>query len=247
MGQLSVASSPNPTPNTKKVVVIAAVLVGHVGALWALAHMKPIELRPIEPPKPVQVRFVKIVEPKPELPKPKQPEKPKEPPKPQKVKIVEKPRPQPPKAPPKVQQVKQPVQNKPVVDQPPAETKVLSSTTVSETKVTTPQKTSEPAKETKPPVDTSPRQISEGEISWKSRPKPSIQKSDLDRANSSTVVVRISADTRGKITNVTLIKSSGVSRIDNEVLRAVRRASFNPYIVSGVGVPVYADLPIHIQ
>jgi protein TonB len=247
MGQLSIASSANPAAAQKqKAAVVVAVLLGHISTLWLLAHMKPIELRPIQPPKPVQVRFVKIVEPKPDLPKPKEPEKPKEPPKPQKVKIVDKPRALPPKIQPKVQQVKV-SETKPVTKEPEVDSKVISTVVTTETVV---QKTAEvtPVKaETSRPSDSSPREVSYGEISWRNRPRPNIQKTDLNRASSSTVVVRINADVQGKITTVRLVKSSGNMKIDNEVLRAVRSARFNPYIVDGVGVPVYADLPILIH
>ena len=82
----------------KKVVsILAAVLVGHVGLLWAVSQMKAPELKPVDK-EPLKVRFVKLQEaPKPLPPKPKPPEPKQEPPKPKEVKIVEKPLPPPPK------------------------------------------------------------------------------------------------------------------------------------------------------
>ncbi|KAF7276208.1 hypothetical protein GWI33_010816, partial [Rhynchophorus ferrugineus] len=137
MGQLSVVTSPNPGNRKQKIIAATvAVLVAHAGVLWALANMSPVQLRPIEPPKPVKVKFVKIVEPpkleqpKPEPPKPKP--KPKEPPKPKQVKIVEKPLP-PPKKVEKVQQVKTPTPE-PRVELPKVESTVVTTSTVGKIK-----------------------------------------------------------------------------------------------------------------
>jgi protein TonB len=58
----------------KIITALVAVVIGHAGVLWAVSHMKPIELKPIEK-KPLKVKFVKIKEP------PKPPPKPKEEPK----------------------------------------------------------------------------------------------------------------------------------------------------------------------
>ena len=60
----------------KIITALVAVVIGHVGVLWAVSHMKPIKLKPIEK-EPLKVKFVKIKEPpKPELPKPKEKPKP---------------------------------------------------------------------------------------------------------------------------------------------------------------------------
>lgn len=247
MGQLSLASPHTLVANKRTLAVVLAVLIGHASTLWLLAHMQPFELRQIPPKKPVQVHFVKIEQPKPDIPKPKQPEKPKDKPKPQQVKIVEKPRAPPPKTPPKVQQVVK-SEAKPVTKAPEIESKVISTVVTTEVKVQKPAAASAPPQNTtNRNTDSSPRQVSEGEISWKRKPAPAINKSDLNRATDLTVVVRINANPAGKITKVAVVKSSGSARVDGIVLRAVRAASFYPYIVDGQGVPVYADLPIHIQ
>ena len=66
-----------PHSMKKKIITaLVAVVIGHAGVLWAVSHMKPIELKPIEK-KPLKVKFVKITEPpKPEPPKPKEKPKP---------------------------------------------------------------------------------------------------------------------------------------------------------------------------
>jgi protein TonB len=45
----------------KIITALVAVVIGHAGVLWAVSHMKPIELKPIEK-KPLKVKFVKIKE-----------------------------------------------------------------------------------------------------------------------------------------------------------------------------------------
>lgn len=252
MGQSSVGSSPNPNqtqPKHKQKVIIAvvAVLVAHVGALWALANMPPMQLRPIEPTPPVKVKFVKIVEkplpepPKPEPPKPK-PEPPKEKPKPKKVQIAEKPK-EPPKKKEKVQQVKEKAPDK-KVEMPPAETKVTTSTSVRETVKEQPK---EEVKEQPKEVDTSPRNLGDAaSVAWKSKPKPRPKAKDLEDVTNPMVVVRIDVDETGRI-KARIKQSSGSPKVDKEVIRAVQAARFHPYKENGVAMPFYAEQPFQLQ
>ena len=249
MGQSSVGSSPNPNqtqPKHKQKVIIAvvAVLVAHVGALWALANMPPMQLRPIEPTPPVKVKFVKIVEkpePKPEPPKPK-PEPPKEKPKPKKVQIAEKPK-EPPKKKEKVQQVKEKAPDK-KVEMPSAETKVTTSTSVRETVKEQPK---EEVKEQPKKVDTSPRNLGDAaSVAWKSKPKPRLKAKDLEDVTNPMVVVRIDVDETGRI-KARIKQSSGSPKVDKEVIRAVQAARFHPYKENGVAMPFYAEQPFQLQ
>lgn len=104
------SSMPPSNPMKKKIVAaLAVVMVGHIGVLWGVSHLKTADLKPIEK-EPLQVRFVKIQQPpEPLPPKPKVEPKKAEPAKPKEVKevkVVEKPLPPPPKKVEKVQQVK---------------------------------------------------------------------------------------------------------------------------------------------
>ncbi len=232
MGQSSVGSSPNPNQTH-----VVAVLVAHVGALWALANMSPMQLRPIEPTPPVKVKFVKIVEkplpepPKPEPPKPK-PEPPKEKPKPKKVQIAEKPK-EPPKKKEKVQQVKEKAPEK--VEMPPAETKVTTSTSVKETVKEQPKK--EEVKEEPKKVDTSPRNLGDAaSVKWKR--EPHISKAAVSRYLKKEdgiveVTAKISGDSKGKVTNVVLTKSSGIPAFDEYIIKQIKKGSFHPYMEEG--------------
>ncbi|EXB24618.1 tonB family C-terminal domain protein [Acinetobacter baumannii 1437282] len=247
----SPATFNTPHPMKKKIITaLVAVVIGHVGVLWAVSHMKTIELKPVEK-EPLKVKFVKIKEPpKPEPPKPK--EKPKPEPKKEvkEVKVVEKPMAPPPKKIEKVQQVKE--APKPVLQktEPKVEPKV--ETTVVTTKVTEkvvekPQPVQEVVKP-QPAADPSPKRVSIGGagVQWSRSPKLSVTAKDLDNQTRS-VMVMIEADEKGKITNARITRSSGLPNLDEKVLRAVKNAKFKPYMENGVAYPIRAEQPFDLS
>lgn len=63
---MSPSSTPmmqSPHPMKKKVLsALVAVVIGHIGVLWAVSQMESPELKPIDK-EPLKVRFVKIQEP----------------------------------------------------------------------------------------------------------------------------------------------------------------------------------------
>ena len=248
----STVISPMQTPNPMKKKVLAAliaVVVGHMGVLWAVNHMKAPELKPIEK-EPLKVRFVKIQEPpKPLPPKPKEEPK-KEPTKPKEVKIVEKPQPTPPKKVEKVQQVKNAEVVNPVVK--PAETQVKPTvtTTITEKKVEKPVVQPEQAKPVTQaaPADTSPKSVSIGGsgVQWSRSPKPVYSNQDLQGENR-RVVVLIEANEKGSIVNARITRSSGVPALDEKNLRAVKGAKFKPYKENGVAYPIRAEQPFDLE
>lgn len=247
----SPATFNTPHPMKKKIITaLVAVVIGHVGVLWAVSHMKTMELKPVEK-EPLKVKFVKIKEPpKPEPPKPK--EKPKPEPKKEvkEVKVVEKPMAPPPKKIEKVQQVKE--APKPVLQktEPKVEPKV--ETTVVTTKVT--EKVVEkpqPVQEVVKPqaaADPSPKRVSIGGagVQWSRSPKLSVTAKDLDNQTRS-VMVMIEADEKGKITNARITRSSGLPNLDEKVLRAVKNAKFKPYMENGVAYPIRAEQPFDLS
>jgi len=247
----SPATFNTPHPMKKKIITaLVAVVIGHVGVLWAVSHMKTMELKPVEK-EPLKVKFVKIKEPpKPEPPKPK--EKPKPEPKKEvkEVKVVEKPMAPPPKKIEKVQQVKE--APKPVLQktEPKVEPKV--ETTVVTTKMTEkvvekPQPVQEVAKP-QPAADPAPKRVAIGGsgVQWSRSPKLSVTAKDLDNQTRS-VMVMIEADEKGKITNVRITRSSGLPNLDEKVLRAVRSAKFKPYMENGVAYPIRAEQPFDLS
>ncbi len=241
-----------PHSMKKKIITaLVAVVIGHVGALWAVSHMKPIKLKPIEK-EPLKVKFVKIQEPpKPELPKPK--EKPKPEPKKEvkEVKIVEKQLPPPPKKIEKVQQVKTEVPKQVVQKAEPkveskVETKVIS-TTVTE-KVSDKQQPVPEAPKAQPVADPSPKRVSIGGsgIQWSRSPKVSFTPKDLEN-QTRLISVYIEADAKGKITNVRITRSSGLPNIDEKTLRAIRSSKFKPYMENGIAYPIKTEQPFEFN
>ncbi|MCY6412775.1 TonB family protein [Acinetobacter sp. VNH17] len=237
-----------PHPMKKKIIAaLVAVVIGHVGVLWAVSHMKTIELRPVEK-QPLKVKFVKIKEPpKPEPPKPKEKPKPPEPKKEVKeVKVVEKALPPPPK---KIQQVKKAETPKPVVEtvEPKVES-VVVNTTVTEKVIEKPQPVVEAPKLAAPPADPSPKRVSIGGsgVQWSRSPKLSVSAKDLENQPRSAMVL-IEADEKGKITNARITRSSGLPSLDEKILRAVRSAKFKPYMENGVAYPIRAEQPFDLS
>ena len=248
MSQTSTISSPIP----KATVVALLVIAGHVGAFLALEQMKPIDIKPIKK-DPIQVHFVKIVEP----PKPKiEPPKPKVEPKKEikEVKITKQ-TPPPPKKEEKIQpvkkspapkQVKQVEKPQPKPDPQPivqkTEPKIVEQVRpVQEKPVQQPAPAPAPAPA---PVDHTPKTVSIGGagIQWSRSPSLSYDASDL-QGSPRSVTVLIEANEKGKVTNVQIVKSSGISALDEKVLRAVRGAKFKPYKENGVAYPIRAQQP----
>ena len=250
MSQSSALNMQTPNPMKKKVITaLLAVVVGHMGVLWAVGQMKAPELKPIEK-EPLKVRFVKIQEPpKPLPPKPKEEPK-KEPTKPKEVKIVEKPQPTPPKKVEKVQQVKKAEVVKPVVKPTETPVKPTVTTTITEKKVEKPVVQPEQAKPVTQaePADTSPRSVSIGGsgVQWSRSPKPVYSNQDLQGENR-RVVVLIEANEKGSIVNARITRSSGVPALDEKILRAVKGAKFKPYKENGVAYPIRAEQPFDLE
>ena len=250
MSSTVISSMQTPNPMKKKVLAaLIAVVVGHMGVLWAMNHMKAPELKPIEK-EPLKVRFVKIQEPpKPLPPKPKEEPK-KEPTKPKEVKIVEKPQPTPPKKVEKVQQVKKAEVVKPAVKPTETPVKPTVTTTITEKKVEKPVVQPEQAKPVTQaePADTSPRSVSIGGsgVQWSRSPKPVYSNQDLQGENR-RVVVLIEANEKGSIVNARITRSSGVPALDEKILRAVKGAKFKPYKENGVAYPIRAEQPFDLE
>ncbi|RLL49231.1 TonB-dependent receptor [Acinetobacter cumulans] len=244
---------PDPNSMKKKVLTaLVAVVIGHVGVLWAVGQMKAPDLKPIEK-EPLKVRFVKLQEaPKPLPPKPK-PEPKKEPPKPKEVKIVDKPLPPPPKKIEKVEQVKKAETPKPVVK--PVETPKPSSvvsTVVSETKkpVPTPAPApvapSAPVAPPAPPAPPAPKSVSlGGGVSWLRAPKVSFEGGELK--DSCSLVVAISANEQGKVISADAKNSSCSPAVNRKVTAAVKRAQLTKYVENGVAYPTRVEQPFDFQ
>ena len=234
----------------KIITALVAVVIGHAGVLWAVSHMKPIELKPIEK-KPLKVKFVKITEPpKPEPPKPKEKPKPPEPKKEVKqVKVVEKALPTPKKIE-KIQQVKKAEAPKPVVEKvEPKVESVVVNTTVTEKVIEKPQPVVQPeAPKAQPAADSSPKRVSIGGtgIQWSRSPRVSFTPKDLEN-QTRLITIYIEADEKGKVTNARITRSSGLPSLDEKALRAVRSSKFKPYMENGIAYPIKTEQPFEFN
>lgn len=274
MSQSSTSNMQAPNPMKKKVIAaVIAVLVGHMGALWALSHLKTPELKPIEK-KPIQVKFVKIKEEQ-VIPPPPPPVKPKVEPKP----VVEKKAPPPPVEKPKLITQKKPVvekkaiqQEEPKIDQEKIkrEQEQRQQEQQRQEQQRLEQQRQEQQRQEQQRQDQlrqqqeqqrqeqlrqqqeqqrrqqeaqQPRKLSAGEISWKKAPAFDFD-DDLLKNQSRSLLVRIEINPAGKITNVTVLKSSGLPSLDREVRSAVRFARMNP---SSDGRAMIADLPVSLK
>lgn len=256
MSQSSALKMQTPNPMKKKMITaLLAVVVGHMGVLWAVGHMKTPELKPIEK-EPLKVRFVKIQGPaKPLPPKPKAEPK-KEPPKPKEVKqveIVKKQLPPPPKKVEKVQQVKKAETPRPVIKPVEAPPKPTVTTTISETKVVKPAPVTPPPAPVTPPAPVAPPALPSPKnvviggsgVQWSRSPKPSYSNSDL-QGQTRTAMVYIEANEKGVITSARIVRSTGVPALDEKILRSVRSSKFKPYKENGVAYPIKANLPLEL-
>ena len=265
MSQVTAFSPKHPSNKNKILAAFGAVIIGHVGVLFVLSNIQTSQLKPITPPKPIQVRLVEPPKPKVEPPKPIQPPKPKE------VKIQETPPPPPPKKVEKIEQVKKEVV-KPKAVEPPKPAKVETPVPVvtpvvavetpkpvvtpTPKPITTPAPTPAPVVESvpvadpapvKPAVDMTPRNLGDGAgVSWKRKPKPKINAVDLEKVTNDVIVLRIDVDASGKI-KARVVQSSGSDKVDREMVRAVQAAQFQPYKDNGVAVPFFAEQPFRVQ
>ncbi|WP_296277453.1 energy transducer TonB [uncultured Acinetobacter sp.] len=247
MSHSSTAPLHTPPPMKKKVIAaILAVIVGHVGVLWAVSQMKAPELPQIKK-EPLKVKFVKIKEP----PPPKELPKPKEPPKPKQVKIVEKELPPPPKKVEKIVEVKKTETKKVVEKTVKAEPAPVVSTTVTTTVTakTTPKVEPEPAPKAEKvaePIQSSPKSVSIGGsgVQWSRSPKLSFKSSEL--TSSCRVVISIKANEKGSVTSASVKNSSCSPELTNKVSTSVRNAKFKPYKENGIAYPISAEQPFDL-
>lgn len=267
MSQSSTSNMQAPNSMKQKVIVaVIAVLVGHMGALWALSHLKTPELKPIEK-KPIQVKFVKIKEEQVVPPPPPPPPvKPKVEPKP----VVEKKAPPPPVEKPKLITQKKPVVEKKAIQQEEPKIDHEKIKREQEQRQQEQQRLEQQRQEQQRQEQQrleqqrqeqqrqeqqrleqqrrqqeaqQPRKLSAGEISWKKAPSFEFD-DDLLKNQDRSLVVRIEINPTGKITNVTVLKSSGLPSLDREVRSAVRAARMNP---SNDGRAMIADLPVSLK
>lgn len=247
-----------PHSMKKKIITaLVAVVIGHAGVLWAVSHMKPIELKPIKK-EPLKVRLLTIKEDTPPPPAKVEPIKPKVEPKPVEKKKIE---PVPVEKPKVIAQKVQKVESK-VIQQDDTKEKLkkqqdlekqrldqlrreqeLKDQQAREQELRDQQAREQAQRDQKAQEDARKSQaLAPGEVSWSRSPKPSYTDADL-QGKDRTMVVYIEADPSGKILNVTVKKSTGLPKLDDIVLKSVRRAKFKP---TKDGRAINGDLPLEL-
>lgn len=226
----------------KALVIMLIVILAHISVLTLLANMKPMSIRMPEPPKPVEVRFVELTKPKPPEPVPTPP---KPQPKPKEVKVVaEQPKPKPLPKP-------KPILTTPTPSAQPQA--VVAATPEPEPKPEPPKpvEVPKPAPPPAPPAKVAPTpqppaaQMIDG-VSYIRPPRLQISDNDL-KGQSRTVKLRISISATGKVEDIQVVSSSGLTPLDEKVARALRKAIFTPHRVDGVAVPVYTIQPFELN
>lgn len=271
MSQSSASSLQTPNPMRKKVLAaLIAVAIGHVGVLFAISQMKGPELKKIEK-DPIKVRFVQITEDAPPPPPPPPPVQPQVKPKPEpkvvepppvvKPKIIaEKPKPKVEKSKPVVDDTqeklkreqerleKQRQQQEQVEQQKrdQAQREQQARDQQMREQQARDQQAREEAERRAQEARNKPRTLSQGQISWVRSPRPSYSNADL-KDSDRTIVVEIDADASGHVTNVKVIRSSGLDSLDQKIVRAVRGAKFKPYKENGVAYPFKAQQPFELK
>lgn len=240
----------------KIITALVAVVIGHVGVLWAVSHIKTIELKPIEK-EPLKVRFLTIKEDVPPPPVKIEPIKPKVEPKPIEKKIepipVEKPK--------IISQKVQKVEPK-VIQQDNTQEKLkkqqdlekqrleqlqreqaLKEQQAREQALREQQAREQALREQQARAQESrnqPKKVSAGDVAWSRSPKISQDRVSFyfkPEDGLKTIMLEITSDGTGKVTDVKLIQSSGVTKFDDYVIKQAYAARFKANKENGVFVP----------
>jgi protein TonB len=91
-----------------------------------------------------------------------------------------------------------------------------------------------------PPGPPQPKRITSS-IEYIEAPRPAYPAASKRMGEEGVVRFRVLVNTAGKAEKVDIIHSSGSSRLDEEVRRAVMRAVFKPHIENGEAITVSAD------
>lgn len=84
-----------------------------------------------------------------------------------------------------------------------------------------------------------------GEIVWLKRPVFNFNNAELGNQNRE-LAFKLYVLTTGEIKKAELVKSSGITQIDQRVERSLLRAKFKPYIENGVVYPFVAVQPFSL-
>ena len=92
-----------------------------------------------------------------------------------------------------------------------------------------------------------PRSVGISAIRYKSKPNAEYPEISKEMGEYGVVSIRVVIGTDGRVQSAQVSKSSGFRRLDDAALRAVRRASFYPYLENGVAVPAAVNIPFNFN
>lgn len=99
----------------------------------------------------------------------------------------------------------------------------------------------------KPGGNTATAPIRVSSVQYVVKPRPVMPRSSQLRGERGRVMVRVLIGTNGAVKSASLSQASAYSALNNEALKAVRKARFKPYTENGVARESLADIPIDFK
>ncbi|MEK8045579.1 energy transducer TonB [Ideonella margarita] len=203
----------------------AGVVALHIAGAWALMQVDAVR-QAVAESAPLMVQWIAPPAP---LPTPPQPTRAPTPPAPQRTAPV-------------LAAAPAPVPATPAwVAPPPAPTPAPTVTPVT---TAAPAAVSTAPAASPPPAPPSPKQIASSDIRYLVAPAQAYPLASRRTGEQGTVLVRLVVDTAGLPQRITLHRSSGHARLDEQALQAMRAARFKPYLQDGVAVEWTAVAPL---
>lgn len=213
-------------------VLTASVAGAHVLALWGLMQIEGVQ-QLVQQQAPLVVEFLTIAPPA---------NPPKPPPPPPPVRTPQPPRPtvaQPAPAVVTAAPTPAPAPSAFVVPEPPPQPVAAAPTPPAPAAPPAP-----PAPPAAPPAPPAPKAVPASALRYAVTPPIELPLASRRLGESGTVLLRVVFDTQGRAKQVTVLRSSGFSRLDEQALSAMRQARIAPYLDNGQPVEVVAQAPL---
>lgn len=225
-------------------LVLTGVVLLHVGVGLALWAMPPMPVRPIEPPKPIAIRWVAPA-PQP-TPAPTPTPKKTEPVKPKVVPVLNK-VPTATVTPKPVIVPRQTVLATPAAVTP-THTVAVAAEPAPVAAVPAPTESAPPpapAASAQPSPPAPPKTV-QG-VAYRHQPELVYPESARDRGEQGRVLVLVLIDTEGRVQEAKIQRSSGSKLLDQAALKMAKKTTFHPYRENGVAQPVYVPMPLEFK
>ena len=110
-----------------------------------------------------------------------------------------------------------------------------------------PAPTAAPAPALPATTSTGPRQLAPSAVRYLVPPRPVMPRMSRRLGEAGIVLLHIAVDAQGRLKSVTVKKSSGFERLDQQAMLDMRGASFAPYLEQGQPVEWEADAGIQYE